>query len=316
MIEVLVASTILIFSILLDIIYGEPRGKLLRLHPVVLCTSISRWIIKPNSSRIHGLLTFTIPTSIVIIVYLLVQYLALCLIGLLGYIIVSVLILKTTFSINLLYNIVRNAYKSVEDGDWETARYYVQQIVRRNVYVLDEEHVVSAAIESLFESLVDGYVSPLFYYPFLGVKGSLLQRVVNTMDSLVAYKTPEYMGEGYVSAKADTILNYIPARLTALLTIVSSAILKLNWRRGLKILLRDHSKTESLNAGWSISAIAGVLNVKLEKINSYSIGDPEEELTHKKIMEALKIYKLTVFLATLLILTLTIIIRKIFPYIL
>ncbi len=314
--EVILALIILILSILLDIFYGEPKGRLLRLHPVVLCASISRLIVKPNSSRIHGLLTFTIPVSIVLAIYFSIQYLALQLLGILGYVIVSVLILKTTFSINLLYSIVVNAYKSMESGNWNNARHYVQQIVRRNVYVLDEEHTVSAAIESLFESLVDGYISPLFYYPFLGVKGSLLQRAVNTMDSLVAYKTPEYMGEGYVSAKADTILNYVPARLTAILIIISSAILKLNWRRGLKILLRDHSKTESLNAGWPISAIAGVLNVKLEKINAYSIGDPEERLTPKKIMEAIKIYKLSTILATLLILTLTIIVRKTLPWIL
>jgi len=312
MIEALLASTILISSILLDILYGEPKGKLLKLHPVVLCTSISKLIVKPNSSRIHGLVTFIIPVSTVLLIYTLIQYLALK-ICFPAYVIVSILILKTTFSINLLYSIVVNAYKSMESGDWSTARHYVQQIVRRNVYVLDEEHVVSAAIESLFESLVDGYVSPLFYYSFLGVKGSLLQRAVNTMDSLVAYKTPEYMNEGYVSAKADTIINYIPARLTAILTIISSLILKFNWRGSLKILLRDHSKTESLNAGWPISAIAGALNVKLEKINSYSIGDPKEKLTHKKIVEALKVYKLTTLLATLLILTLTITIRILLP---
>jgi adenosylcobinamide-phosphate synthase len=314
MIEALLASAILISSILLDILYGEPKGKLLKLHPVVLCTSISKLIVKPNSSRIHGLVAFIIPVSTVLLTYTLIQYLALktCF---LAYVIVSILILKTTFSINLLYSIVVNAYRSMESGDWSTARHYVQQIVRRNVYVLDEEHVVSAAIESLFESLVDGYVSPLFYYPFLGVKGPLLQRAVNTMDSLIAYKTPEYMNEGYVSAKADTIINYIPARLTAILTVASSLILKLNWRGSLKILLRDHSKTESLNAGWPISAIAGALNVKLEKINSYSIGDPKEELTYKKIAEALKVYKLTTLLATLLILTLTITIRILLPWI-
>jgi adenosylcobinamide-phosphate synthase len=314
MIEALLASAILISSILLDILYGEPKGKLLKLHPVVLCTSISKLIVKPNSSRIHGLVAFIIPVSTVLLTYTLIQYLALKM-CFLAYVIVSILILKTTFSINLLYSIVVNAYRSMESGDWSTARHYVQQIVRRNVYVLDEEHVVSAAIESLFESLVDGYVSPLFYYPFLGVKGSLLQRAVNTMDSLIAYKTPEYMNEGYVSAKADTIINYIPARLTAILTVASSLILKLNWRGSLKILLRDHSKTESLNAGWPISAIAGALNVKLEKINSYSIGDPKEELTYKKIAEALKVYKLTTLLATLLILTLTITIRILLPWI-
>ena len=314
MIEALLASTILISSILLDILYGEPRGKLLKLHPVVLCTSISKLIVKPNSSRIHGLVTFIVPVSTVLLIYTLIQYLALKM-CFLAYVIFSILILKTTFSINLLYSIVVNAYKSMERGDWSTARHYVQQIVRRNVYVLDEEHVVSAAIESLFESLIDGYVSPLFYYPFLGVKGPLLQRAVNTMDSLVAYKTPEYMNEGYVSAKADTIINYIPARLTAILTVASSLILKLNWRGSLKILLRDHSKTESLNAGWPISAIAGALNVKLEKIGSYSIGDPKEELTHKKIVEALKVYKLTIILATLLILILTITTEILLPWI-
>lgn len=295
------ALIILILSILLDIIYGEPKGKLLKLHPVIICTSISKLVVKPGSSRIHGLITFIVPVSSILIIYSLIQYAALQLLGSLGYIMASALILKTTFSINLLYNTILNIYKSMEDGDWEAARHYTQQIVRRNVYALDEEHVVSAAVESLFESLVDGYVSPLFYYSFLGVKGALLQRAVNTMDSLIAYKTPEYIDEGYVSAKVDTVLNYIPARLTAILTIISSAILGFNWRGGLRILLRDHSKTESLNAGWPMSAIAGVLNVKLEKIGVYSLGDPIEKLTPSKIRDALKIYRLTVILATTLI---------------
>ncbi len=301
--KVIIAALILVSSILIDLVFGEPKGKLLKLHPVILCTSISKFIVKPYSNRIHGLATLLLPVSSTVALYLSIQYLALKL-GLLAYLLVSTVILKTTFSINLLYSIVENAYDSMVKQDWCTARNIVQQIVRRNVYELDEEHVVSAAIESLFESLVDGYTSPLFYYSFLGVKGALLQRAVNTMDSLVGYRKPEYIDEGYATAKADTILNYIPARLTAALIVLSTAILRCNWKRSLRVLLRDHSKTESLNAGWPMSAIAGALNVKLEKTGFYSLGEPVEKLNPLKVKEALKIYKLTVILATLLCITL------------
>jgi len=298
---------VLMAAILLDLIYGEHKGLLLKIHPTVVCSSIARYVIRPYGSKLHGVATLLIPLLLTVTIYTLIQHVSLYVLGGIGYLLISAFILKMTFSIRMLYDIVSKACKCMEEGDWILARSYVQNIVRRDVSKLDEDHVVSAAIESLFESLVDGYTSPLLYYLIFGVPGALVQRVVNTMDSVVGYKTLEYRDEGYVSAKADTILNYVPARITAFLIIFSAMILGYNWRRGLKILLRDHSKTESVNAGWPMSAIAGVLGVRLEKINHYRLGDPLEKLTSIKVKEALTIFKLTTMIYTAGIITILII---------
>jgi len=145
--------------------------------------------------------------------------------------------------------------------------------VRRRVDELGEGHVASAAIESLYESLVDGFTSPLLYYVFLGPLGALLQRIANTLDSALGYKDPGYREVGWFSAKADTIINYLPARLTALLEIMTCPLIKGSIRRALEIYLRDRGATESLNAGHPMAAASGCLGVRLEKINSYTIGE-------------------------------------------
>ena len=127
-------------------------------------------------------------------------------------------------------------------------------------------------------------------------------RVANTLDSMLGYKTQELKDFGWFSARLDTALNFVTARLTALLMAFSAWILGLNARGSLKIAFRDHSKTESLNAGWPMSAMAGILGVKLEKIGCYSIGEPKREMRGEVIGEALSIYRVTVALALALIL--------------
>jgi Cobalamin biosynthesis protein CobD/CbiB len=103
------------------------------------------------------------------------------------------------------------------------------------------------------------------------------------------------------SAKLDTITNYIPARITALLMIVSAYLLHENWKNGWRILIRDRNRTESLNAGWSMSIMAGALSCQLEKPGFYALGDDDYELSSEHITRALHIMKLTTFLFSFLI---------------
>lgn len=267
---------------LIDILLGEPPEII---HPVVICGKISERTRKPYGSRLHGILTWT---SSVVPLLLLLSILPFYIPNLYLKIIILAIILKTTFSVRLLYSLVSKASNLDE-----SSRYYVQQIVRRNVYELDLPHVASAAIESLFESTVDGITSPIFWYIMLGLPGALLQRFANTLDSMVGYKTMEWKDEGWFSAKIDTILNYIPARLTGIFMLLAALLLKFDIKNGIESL--RSAKMESPNARYPIAIAAGVLRVRLEKIGSYSVG--YGDLPQKyHIKAALKLFILTIIL--------------------
>ncbi|AWR97514.1 cobalamin biosynthesis protein [Acidianus sulfidivorans JP7] len=282
---------ILFIALIIDLLFGEPPTYI---HPVVLSGKISEKLIKPFAGYLYGIFLWIISVIPVEILYLLPLFipeknLFLIIIK----IFVLSLILKTTFSIRMLYNIVNKA-KYLDNN----SRSLVQQIVRRDLSKADNGHIASAAIESLFESLVDGITSPLFWFLLFGLAGSLLQRLANTMDSMVGYKTNELYKEGYFSAKIDTILNYIPARITALFMLLSALLIHLNIRNGIKIL--KNSKMESINAKYPIAAAAGILNIKLEKIGYYTIGEGNLP-TSEDIEKALKLFKITLMIYLLFI---------------
>jgi len=292
---------VFVLAMLIDLILNETEGKLSLIHPVVLCGKLSEKMIKPYASKSRGVLLWFSSVFPILLPINFLIYLSLTS-GFPLSLLIAALILKSTFSARMLDDIVRRVKESIEEGKLSKARREVGRIVRRDVKSLDEEHIISAAIESLAESCVDGVVSPLFYFPFLGVTGAMLQRLANTMDSMVGYKTPEFKDQGWFSAMVDTILNYVPARLTAVLMIVSAILLRKDFMAGISAVRRYRRETESVNAGWPMSAMAGILGVKLEKIGCYSIGEPKREMRGEVIGEALSIYRVTVALALALIL--------------
>jgi adenosylcobinamide-phosphate synthase len=116
---------------------------------------------------------------------------------------------------------------------------------------------------------------------------------------MVGYKDSKHINIGWFSAKLDTLLNFVPARLTAFMMVLAAWLE--NWKSAWKILQRDKNKTESVNAGWPMSAMAGVLTVQLEKPGFYVLGDEKDTLSPKHVLRALHIMKLTVFLFWLLV---------------
>ncbi|WP_243670876.1 adenosylcobinamide-phosphate synthase CbiB [Vulcanisaeta sp. JCM 16161] len=182
-------------------------------------------------------------------------------------------------------------------GDLNNARILTQQIVRRNVWELDTAHLISAVIESLAESFVDGLLSPLFYFALLGLPGALLQRLSNTMDSMVGYRGWPYENVGWFSAKVDTILNYIPARLSSIIILIASGLMGLNWRGSIMVALHEHNNVKSINSGWPMSSFAGALGIMLEKVGAYRINDgmPSPDMTRLGL--ALKLFDASVIIA-------------------
>jgi adenosylcobinamide-phosphate synthase len=152
------------------------------------------------------------------------------------------------------------------------------------------------------ENLTDFRLSPIFYYAFFGVPGAVAFRAINTLDGMVGFKDPEHLHIGWFSAVFDTIVNYIPARLTTILIIMAAAVLGEDYKKAWTIARRDQAKIPSINHGWQMASMAGALRVKLEKPGQYAVGDPIEELDSDKILTALKIRNVALILGIIILL--------------
>ncbi|MEM0026693.1 MAG: cobalamin biosynthesis protein [Ignisphaera sp.] len=279
---------ILFLALALDFAYPRHEGVLYYIHPVHTSYTMALKLHRSSPrTRMWGIIIWFAVVVSHITLYSLALYIA-NLFSRVAWVILSAYILKVSTSFKLLYNHVRNVYMCLYKGDLACARTEVSKIVRRDVKNLGEGHVASAAIESLFESLVDGFASPLLYYLLFGPIGALTQRIANTLDSALGYKDEEFRDVGWFSAKTDTAINFVPARLEALLIILLSPIGKGSMRRSWDTYRRYRRATESINAGHPLSAVSGYLGVRLEKIGAYVIGREFTLPTGRDIERALR----------------------------
>ncbi|MDH5816595.1 MAG: cobalamin biosynthesis protein [Candidatus Nezhaarchaeota archaeon] len=289
-------------SFAFDKLLGDPPSKY---HPVVWIG----WLIgklkflNKGSSRRRRFLGVLVALTVVAAFSLPVFLLLNCLmtIHLLAYILIGGLIFKFTFAFRSLSDYTRPIAEALKKGNLEEARRFIPFIARRDPSKLSSELIASAAVESIAESTVDGITSPLLYFSLFGVPGACAFRAVNTLDSMLGYKTSELKDFGWFSARLDTALNFLTSRITALIMVLTAKLLGLDARNGLKIALRDHSKTESLNAGWPMSTMAGILGVRLVKQGFYELGDPLNPLQPDHILKAIKVMRMTVLLYVIII---------------
>ena len=288
------------FAILIDLIFGDPKN---RYHPTAwIGTLIAKFtpLAKHQNStfeKIGGVLIIVIISSIVILLLLSLDF-GISLIftdylSLIVSVLIGAMLLKTTIAIRGMEKHAINVLESLENNNLNMARNHLSMIVKRNTTNLDKNHVLSGVLESISENTVDGITGPMFYYAFFGLSGAFFYRIVNTADSMIGYKNDLFKNLGWFTATCDTILNYIPSRLTGLMMIISAALLHNNWRHSYKIMMRDGKKTESPNAGYPMAALAGALETKFEKINHYKLGDGEIILTKQHVISAINIMKLT-----------------------
>ncbi len=192
--------------------------------------------------------------------------------NLIVYVIVAGLFLKFSFSLRGLRQAVDTVKRLLAKDNLEQARLSLKSLVSRDTTELSKSQVISATVESAAENICDSFVAPLFYFFIFGVPGAIAYRIINTFDTMVGYHGQwEYLGK--FAARLDDVANFIPARLTALIIVLASLICRKNISQAWHIMIRDHKKTESPNAGWTMSAIAGALEVQLEKAGHYKLGD-------------------------------------------
>jgi adenosylcobinamide-phosphate synthase len=148
-------------------------------------------------------------------------------------------------------------------GGLAAGRAAVAEIVGRDVSILDESGVSRAAIESAAENFSDGVVAPALWYLLLGLPGLFIYKAVNTADSMIGNRSPRYMAFGWAAARFDDLLNFVPARLSALLIVATAALAGCDARAAFVAARRDASKHKSPNAGWPEAALAGALGLAL-----------------------------------------------------
>ena len=172
---------------------------------------------------------------------------------------------------------------AVTAGDLPAARAAAGRLVRRDTETMDGPACRRSAIESLGESLVDGVVSPVFWYALGGIPGILLFKIVSTMDSMVGYRTERYRDFGWCGARLDDLLNLVPARVTWLLIASAAApVPGASGREALRWGWRQHAVVPGPNAGWSEAALAGAIRRRLvgpirlggRLVTEVWIGDP------------------------------------------
>ena len=203
--------------------------------------------------------------------------------------------------------------KALSLGLVEDARAAVSMIVGRDTDELDEAGIAKAAVETVAENTSDGVIAPLFWMMLFGPVGAFFYKSVNTLDSMIGYKNDKYIYFGRAAARLDDIVNFIPARLSAILMIAASKLLRLNTDNAVRIFRRDRMKHASPNSAQTESVCAGALEIQLAGNASYGgvlkekeyIGDPIREIEPNDIGKTCDL----MYAASATMLALTLIIR-------
>ena len=291
----------------LDLIFGDP-SKLP--HPIVwFGKSIAFFehrLNKGSHRKLKGaLVAIGLIVSVFVITYLIRHYL-----NLLpsitgkgwGWVFDSIFVFFCLAGTTLIRE-VREVFLAV-DRSLEEGRQQVARIVGRDTTELSAQEVRTAALETLAENLSDGVIAPLFWFAILGVPGMLTYKMINTLDSMIGYKTERYRDFGCWAAHIDDVANYIPARLTALLMAIASprkGLLRFIWRNG-----RRHA---SPNSGYPEAALAGILNCRFGGPHYYFgqlfpkpyIGENEREFTTADMKHAVRINRIAEVLMVFLV---------------
>ncbi len=275
---------ILFLAITIDLALGDPPNGI---HPVAWMGKVISFLTRgsislpPVAQFLYGLIIVLITIGLFVTpAYFILLYLKS--LSFAAYVIVGAMLLTVTFSVKGLRRAALRVKRLLLEDKLDEARFELRSLVSRDTANLDKSQLVSATVESVAENSCDSFVAPLFYFLLFGVPGAIAYRIINTLDAMIGYHGKwEYLGK--FAARLDDIANFIPARITALIIVLAAGIRKENISGAWHIMLRDHKKTQSPNAGWTISAIAGALGVQLEKASHYKLGDNHYPLSLKTI---------------------------------
>ena len=264
---------ILLAAYMLDLIFGDPQGYP---HPVRFIGNFISYLEKKllnleKDSRqqlwMGALLTSITVISSYVITFLIIK-IGFYLNDYIGFII-AIILGYTVLATKSLDRETRKVHVELEKNDIPRARTALSYIVGRETKDLEEEEIVRATVETIGENIADGIIAPMFYFFLGGVPLAMAYKAVNTLDSMVAYKNDKYLYFGRFSAILDDIVNYIPARLTAIFIVIAAFLKGMDYKRAIKTIKLDRKNHESPNAGYPEAAVAGALNIQLGGVNKY-----------------------------------------------
>ena len=279
----------------LDLLLGDPAWIP---HPVVLMGKAIAFFEKKLNKGKHrvlkGALTSVFLISATIVIFILLIHYTDKLPLIYAILIRSVFVFFFLAGTTLIRE-VRNVFKAV-DRSLDEGRKQVARIVGRETSELSAQEIRTAALETLAENLSDGVIAPLFWLIVGGIPGMAAYKMVNTLDSMIGYRTERYKDFGRFAAKLDDIANWIPARLTAILMVIASG--KLKTFKFVRKYARQHA---SPNSGYPESALAGILDVQFggphtyfgEVIDKPFIGDNPRHLTSEDAVKAIRINRIS-----------------------
>ncbi len=322
---------IILTAYLLDLILGDPHwlphpvraiGRLIQRFESIL----RRIAGTPRTEKIAGGILVFLTVSLV---YFISQCIILATCRFSSYLgfTISAVLAYTTLAARSLADAARTVLKKLDDGDLAAARHELSMIVGRDTKNLDEREIVRAVVETVAENASDGVIAPLLYLAIGGPALALAYKAVNTLDSMVGYRNARYLHFGWAAARLDDIVNFMPARITALLICLSATaarrlkqvvttvmhLLRLRselrtrnfelyspWR----IMIRDRKNHPSPNSGYPEAAMAGALGIRLGGPSTYAghlslkpfIGEADCLIAKKHIEKSVRLlYSATLF---------------------
>ncbi len=303
----------LILGFGIDLIVGDPHS---RLHPVVLIgklISLTERIVRnlfpktTSGERIAGGVLWIVVTAVSTVIPAGILWACHSVSPWLGLAAESIMCWQILATKSLKDESMK-VYDALENGGIEKARYAVSMIVGRDTERLDDAAVTRAAVETVAENTSDGIVAPLLFLAIGGAPLGFFYKSVNTMDSMLGYVEPPYKNIGLVPAKMDDVMNFIPARLSALLMLAAVLFLRLDVKNGWRIFRRDRLKHASPNSAQTESACAGLLGLRLAGDAWYHgvlhkkeyIGEEKRQIEHRDIPRACRLLYVTAVLALVL----------------
>lgn len=300
---------ILLLAVILDLIIGDPHflwhpvrgiGSLITLFEKIYRKIFHVPMINTHSKKRENIAGFFLTLSVIVATGLIVFFIFYILFlvenslkvlndlnafvmkyfsinGILSFIF-SLILATQCLSARQLSRESNKVYFSLRDNDQKKARKNVSMIVGRDTESLSMEGVTKATVETIAENTSDGVIAPMFYLFLFGPMGGIIYKAINTMDSMIGYKNDKYLYFGTFAARLDDVVNFIPARISGFLMVISAYFLHFDGKNSWKIWRRDRRKSKSPNSAQCEAAVAGALDISLLG-NAYYFGKLYEKPT-------------------------------------
>lgn len=295
---------------ILDLIFGDPQniihpvqiiGKMISLGEKILLKEKSGSRYKFFAGIILNIFVVSITYGLTCLIYKSSKISGV-------FTLIEIYLMYTVFSVNSLAREGNRVYNILKEGDIEKARKDLSYLVSRDTETMDEKMIIRSTMETISENTVDGIVAPMFYMFLGGLPLAMTYKAINTLDSMVGYKNEKYMDFGKFSAKIDDVANFIPARITGVLIVAASMILRYNYKNSLKMFIRDRKNHSSPNSAHAEASVAGALGVQFggrvsyfgKEVDKPVIGDKIKDFELEDIKKNIKIMYATSFLSLVL----------------